>query len=107
MVGHVCGTRKTGELDCWGYNGTGQIGDGTVTQRAQPVRVHHTESATTYGNADLTSLVVGTGVGQFHTTAIHANGVMSAWGTGTNGRLGTGRADEEHSPAPVSVYPVP
>jgi alpha-tubulin suppressor-like RCC1 family protein len=37
--GHGCGVVTDGLLYCWGANGSGQIGDGTTTNRMTPVRV--------------------------------------------------------------------
>lgn len=36
---HVCGLRSGGTLWCWGANNTGQIGDGTTTDRLVPVNI--------------------------------------------------------------------
>lgn len=35
---HGCATLKSGELECWGANDVGQLGDGTRTQSLLPVR---------------------------------------------------------------------
>ncbi len=37
--GHSCVLLSTGTIQCWGYNGSGQLGDGTQTTRATPVQV--------------------------------------------------------------------
>ena len=42
---HGCATLKSGELECWGANDVGQLGDGTTTQRTLPVRATITTSA--------------------------------------------------------------
>ena len=34
---HGCATLKSGELECWGANDVGQLGDGTTNQSALPV----------------------------------------------------------------------
>jgi len=36
---HTCGVSRTGEPYCWGANGFGQLGDGTLVDRDVPVRV--------------------------------------------------------------------
>lgn len=36
---HACVIRESGEIWCWGYNTTSQLGDGTRTTRYAPVRV--------------------------------------------------------------------
>lgn len=36
---HTCAVDTAGSVRCWGDNGSGQLGDGTVTQRTAPVTV--------------------------------------------------------------------
>ena len=36
---HTCGVTPNGSIYCWGANGSGQLGDGTQTDRFTPVRV--------------------------------------------------------------------
>ena len=36
---HTCVLRASGEVWCWGFNGVGQLGDGTTTNRLVPTKV--------------------------------------------------------------------
>jgi alpha-tubulin suppressor-like RCC1 family protein len=35
----TCAARRDGDVFCWGYNGFGQLGDGTLTSRSTPARI--------------------------------------------------------------------
>jgi alpha-tubulin suppressor-like RCC1 family protein len=34
---HTCAVTSAGKLECWGWNGDGELGDGTTTIRLTPV----------------------------------------------------------------------
>ena len=50
---HTCGLTNAGAAYCWGYNGFGQLGDNTTTQRLTPVAVQQ-------GAVTFTSITTGT-----------------------------------------------
>ena len=76
---HACGVTTVGELYCWGQNASGQLGDGTVTERSGPVAV---AGATTSWSSVAT--------GHSHTCAIAADGRAWCWGSNLAGQLGDG-----------------
>ena len=80
---------QDGTLRAWGWNHDGQLGDGTVTDRATPVPV--------VGLTD----VVGVAMGRTHALALHADGTVWGWGENIYGALGTGT--DKDSLVPVQV----
>jgi len=36
---HTCAVLSTGQVACWGYNGFGQLGDGSTTDKWAPVTI--------------------------------------------------------------------
>jgi alpha-tubulin suppressor-like RCC1 family protein len=88
---HTCATTTAVGVLCWGYNGYGQLGDGTTTQRLTPTAVSGLSSA---GAA-----VAG---GYAHTCAVTAGGSGLCWGRNSYGELGDGTSTDRSTPAPVS-----
>jgi alpha-tubulin suppressor-like RCC1 family protein len=82
---HACAVLTSGSVVCWGSNASGQLGDGTTTNRAQPVAVPG------LGN------VVAVATGLSHTCAMIAGGIR-CWGDNSQGELGSG----SDSTAPVT-----
>src|SRR5690242_1375357 len=63
-VEHTCALLATGVIDCWGSNSSGEIGDGTTTQRPRPTAVNSflanvDPAATLHNNrvAEVTALI--------------------------------------------------
>ncbi len=73
---HNCALTTTGNVYCWGDNSTGQIGDGTTTQRNAPVLV--------------ASGAIAVAAGSFHTCILTAPGVSQCWGNNAQGNMGNG-----------------
>jgi alpha-tubulin suppressor-like RCC1 family protein len=87
---HTCALTTAGGVKCWGYNGWGEIGDGTKTTRLAPVDVKN-----------LTSGVAAIATGAAHTCAVTAAGGAKCWGSNGNGEIGNGTTTDRRGPVDV------
>jgi alpha-tubulin suppressor-like RCC1 family protein len=78
-----------GTVWTWGWNGFGQLGDGTYTDRSSPVKVKNLNDVIIMAARD------------YHVLVVKSNGTVWAWGSGGNGELGNGVLAD--SPVPVQV----
>jgi alpha-tubulin suppressor-like RCC1 family protein len=93
-IAHACGVTDTGIVFCWGWNGNGQLGDGTTTQRLSPTLVP--------GLNGVTSIALG---GAF--SCATTENALACWGYNYFGQLGDGKPTID-SPVPVTVnFPWP
>ncbi|MCH8254525.1 MAG: hypothetical protein IID06_04175, partial [Gemmatimonadetes bacterium] len=88
---HTCAISFSGSVYCWGFNGTGQLGDGTTTLSTVPVKVS--------GGHTFASVAAGGG----HSCAVTMDGTAYCWGHDRNGQLGNGTEEETLSMVPVLV----
>ena len=92
---HSCAVLSSGDVKCWGDNSTGQLGDGTTTNRTDPVIVD-----------GLAGSAVAVSAGQDHTCALLSTGGVECWGANGDGQLGDGTTIECLSfPFPCSPKP--
>ncbi|MEZ5100818.1 MAG: hypothetical protein R3C15_13665 [Thermoleophilia bacterium] len=92
---HSCALLDDGSLACWGFDLSGQVGDGaddSADERA-PVGV------ALPGGRRATSVVAGSD----HTCAILADGALACWGADGFGQVGDGADGNADEPAPVLV----
>jgi len=91
---HTCALSTAGGVKCWGYNGYGQLGDGTTAEKSTPVDV-----------LGLGSGVAAIAAGGKHTCALSTAGGVKCWGYNVFGQLGDGTTTGpfEGKPTPVDV----
>jgi len=85
-----CALLSTGGVVCWGYNGDGQLGDGTDTQRNTPTAV-----------SGISSGVIALAAGRCHTCALYTAGGIQCWGCNNAGQLGDGTTTVRTTPTAV------
>ena len=86
---HACALDGAGAAFCWGDNGVGQVGDGTLVDRSLP--------AAALGGRSYTQIVAGLE----HTCALDAAGVAYCWGAASRIGRSTTSATERATPTAV------
>ena len=87
---HTCALNTSGTAYCWGWNGNGQLGDGT--------RVDHLTPAPVVGAVQLSMI----GLGGSHTCGMRGNAVW-CWGSNLFGQLGIGSGFDTAVPSQVAA----
>ncbi len=88
---HTCALNPAGGVVCWGGNGQGQLGNGTLVGRSTPGAV-----------LGLSSGVQAVGAGDDHTCALTTAGGVLCWGDNSTGKLGNGTTINASAPVEVS-----
>jgi len=88
---HACAVLTDGKVKCWGENDSGQLGDGTTTDRSTPVEVSGITSAT--------SVVLGND----HSCAVLTDEKVKCWGDNSAGELGDGTETDRATPVDVTT----
>ncbi len=87
---YTCALTTAGGLKCWGWNGFGQLGDGTFANRTTPVDV-----------TGLTSGVAGVSAGGRYSCALTTAGGLKCWGDNSLRQLGDGTTTDRTTPVDV------
>ena len=89
-------------MQCWGGNESGELGDGTTTERWTPVAVADMGSGVAAVSAGLGWRC--TNIPKFHcysvghTCAVTTAGAVRCWGDNGAGQLGDGHDDQQLDP---------
>ncbi|MGB8982670.1 MAG: hypothetical protein WCC12_12405 [Anaerolineales bacterium] len=88
---HTCAYMLAGGIKCWGANESGQLGDGSLINRLEPVGVLESLQ-------DMTALAAGFA----HSCALDSQGQVWCWGDNSYGQLGNGNYIIHTEPVMVS-----
>jgi alpha-tubulin suppressor-like RCC1 family protein len=92
---HSVALLGSGIAQAWGYNGEGELGNGSAT----------TEGCTCIpaaGSPVLGLAAQSLAAGEYHSLALLGDGSVRAWGFNSYGQLGDGTEEERSTPVPVS-----
>jgi alpha-tubulin suppressor-like RCC1 family protein len=79
-----------GTLWCWGYNASGEVGNGSTTNQVSPVQI---------GGDTWKSVEAGT----YHTCGIRSDDSLWCWGYNASGQVGDGTGLDRWSPVSVAA----
>ena len=85
-----------GTLAAWGFNTSGQLGNGNTTSSKVPVLVNR--SGVLAGKA-----VISIGAGNGHSLALCADGTLATWGNGGAGQLGNNATTSSSIPVLINT----
>ena len=91
---HALAIDEDGNTWAWGYNGHGELGNGTTTGDPVPVRVQYPKDAGTVAATQISA-------GFYHSLALDKEGNAWSWGRNSYGQLGDNTTSDRHSPVKV------
>jgi len=87
---HTCALVRSGGIQCWGWNVSGQLGDGTNVDSDTAVHVQGMDVP-----------VTAIDLGASHSCALLETGEVRCWGENENGQLGDGTRENNNVPVAV------
>lgn len=95
---HSLALTESGHVYAWGGGQFGPLGDGGAAQRNEPVRVRAPQESGPGFLEGITSVTAGAGYSMARST----DGHVYTWGSGQNGRLGTGDTQDRTLPTRIN-----
>ncbi len=88
---HTCvlGNNASSQVQCWGNNNYGQLGNNTTIMATSPIPI--------YDIGAVSSLTLG----QYHSCALLADGTVQCWGRNSKGQFGDGSTQAAQSPTTI------
>ncbi len=97
---YTCALTTSGGVDCWGGDGSGQLGNGPTLTGNQTIPTIVCAGGSTPCTSNLSSITAISG-GSLHVCALTSGGGVKCWGSNSSGQLGNGT--QSSSSSPVSV----
>lgn len=98
-VYHNIALAADGSVYTWGYNGWGNLGDGTTNDGKIPLQVlNGVYSGTSYLGDNSNNPIIGVSVGKYHSMALASNGTVFTWGWNPYGQLGDNTITDKSTP---------
>ncbi|MBI3207260.1 MAG: hypothetical protein HYZ29_37325 [Myxococcales bacterium] len=91
---YACARTKNTKVSCWGYNGSGELGDGTLAQKTLPTELAALGAGCSFLSAGLDV-----------SCAVKSDGTTWCWGRNDFGQVGDGTFSGSRTP-PVQVVPL-
>jgi alpha-tubulin suppressor-like RCC1 family protein len=92
---HTCALLAMGEVQCWGANSFGQLGDGSLDDSAEPV------FAVGFSGAPGAETAIAIEAGSASTCVLTASRKVQCWGSNRKGELGNGTTADHRTPLDV------
>jgi uncharacterized repeat protein (TIGR02543 family) len=93
---HSTTLTSTGRVFMWGANGSGQLGDGTTTDKEVPTEITSNFSLATGEK------VMSLSLGYTHSSALTSTGRVFMWGGNGSGQLGDGTTTDKNVPTEIT-----
>lgn len=95
---HSSAITTEGRVFNWGYNGYGNLGDGTEQNQSYPVEI------TSNFSLSAEEVLIGISMsGYSHASAITSEGRVFTWGSNAYGQLGIGTSDYDGHSTPIDI----
>jgi len=96
---HSLALTTEGKVYAWGWNGFGQLGDNTGTERTVPVAVNTATGVSALFGKTVTAIAAG----EYHSLALCSDGTVAAWGHNGEGALGDNSTTQRNAPVAVNT----
>ena len=94
---HSSALSSTGRVFTWGYNGAGQLGDGTTIDKTTPTEI------TSRFNLGVGESIISINLGYAHSSALTSTCRVFTWGSNFDGQLGDNMIANKSTPTEIAT----